>query len=698
MTDTPVRLKDIWRRWRGAGQAPAGAGRLHTPDRQVRGRAHGDRPAPLRRVQRPDVRRPAGPDPGDRQLRSPERGIKFETYAIPRIRGAILDELRSQDWFPRSPAPQGQAARGGLRARSRCSSAGRRPTQEVADAPADRRQRTRRHARRGRRRHHHVPGCRHLRRGERATRPAWATTSPTRAPRTSSRSSRAQEMSELIARRLAELPDKEQLVLVLYYYEELTLKEIGEILDVTESRVCQIHTKAIMRLKGKIERHEGKSPSARSPSEIRAPGRDRPAGRRTGADQRQGRPARVRTGQCHGLPVAVPAHVVPDVAGPQRQLAGLAPARAGRAREARHGRRRRIAADDAGPAGQRRQGAGAGHCRAAADDPVRRPRGTEGRAEGPSRPGDARPRRPTTRSTRTRTAWTSASAGAAEAPGQERRSSEAEDDRRRAARRTKTNAIAAGQSRRSRQGLEGSPDGTGKDGSCHVRGTPDTDYGTGTALLGRRRRRCPRRDPAEAALVMHLRRLGPAFRRPRFGRLRLPASGRPVRPVPPSPASPRRFPGATRPPRAGHAAARRRPPSAPPPRISSPCWPACGAPATAWPPSQAETGDSRLKAAPARSRTTVPQRRRLAAEAHRGVFPPAASAAGAAPGYSGGRSRHEHIGRSRRKRGPARAGDRRTAAEHHHDHARPAGHAAGRRKVLELVLRPATPPPASSSR
>jgi len=58
-------------------------------------------------------------------------------------------------------------------------------------------------------------------------------------------------------------------VLVLYYYEELTLKEIGEILDVTESRVCQIHTKAIMRLKGKIQRHEGKQSIGRLTAEIR---------------------------------------------------------------------------------------------------------------------------------------------------------------------------------------------------------------------------------------------------------------------------------------------------------------------------------------------------------------------------------------------------------------------------------------------
>ena len=76
-------------------------------------------------------------------------------------------------------------------------------------------------------------------------------------------------MKELIGSRMAELPEKEQLVLVLYYYEDLTLKEIGEILDVTESRVCQIHTRAIMRLKGKIDRHEGKSSIGQITRQIR---------------------------------------------------------------------------------------------------------------------------------------------------------------------------------------------------------------------------------------------------------------------------------------------------------------------------------------------------------------------------------------------------------------------------------------------
>jgi RNA polymerase sigma factor FliA len=57
---------------------------------------------------------------------------------------------------------------------------------------------------------------------------------------------------ELIAGAIQLLPEKERLVLTLYYYEELTMKEIGELLKVTESRVCQIHTKAILRLKAAL--------------------------------------------------------------------------------------------------------------------------------------------------------------------------------------------------------------------------------------------------------------------------------------------------------------------------------------------------------------------------------------------------------------------------------------------------------------
>jgi RNA polymerase sigma factor for flagellar operon FliA len=196
-----------------------------------------------------------------------QRGIKFETYAIPRIRGAILDELRSQDWFPRSlrrKAKQLEEVYATLEARL-----GRPATdREVADALSI-----------------DVSELDGIL-GEVAV----ATIMSLDADASSDESEQstslgeyladpkaedmekiiaAREMRELIAQRMAELPEKEQLVLVLYYYEELTLKEIGEILDVTESRVCQIHTKAIMRLKGKIQRHEGKQSIGRLTTEIR---------------------------------------------------------------------------------------------------------------------------------------------------------------------------------------------------------------------------------------------------------------------------------------------------------------------------------------------------------------------------------------------------------------------------------------------
>ena len=186
-----------------------------------------------------------------------ERGIKFETYAIPRIRGSILDELRSQDWFPRSlrrKAKQLEEAYSTLEVKL-----GRPATDaEVAKKLGIKVE--------------ELDGMV----GEVSIATIMSLDADTSSYDSESASSLGdyladvdnedveqilakQEMKDLIGTRMSELPEKEQLVLVLYYYEELTLKEIGEILDVTESRVCQIHTKAILRLKGKIERHEGKS-------------------------------------------------------------------------------------------------------------------------------------------------------------------------------------------------------------------------------------------------------------------------------------------------------------------------------------------------------------------------------------------------------------------------------------------------------
>ncbi len=185
------------------------------------------------------------------------RGIKFETYAIPRIRGSILDELRSQDWFPRSL---------------------RRKAKQLEEAYSTLEVKLGRHAT-------DAEVARYLEIdlgdldtmvGEVSIATIMSLDADTGSDDSEQSSSLGefladprtedveqvlalQEMKQLIGKRMNELPEKEQLVLVLYYYEELTLKEIGEILDVTESRVCQIHTKAIMRLKGKIQRHEGKS-------------------------------------------------------------------------------------------------------------------------------------------------------------------------------------------------------------------------------------------------------------------------------------------------------------------------------------------------------------------------------------------------------------------------------------------------------
>jgi RNA polymerase sigma factor FliA len=63
----------------------------------------------------------------------------------------------------------------------------------------------------------------------------------------------AGEMKDRLAEAIARLPEREKLVVALYYYENLTLREIGEVLGVTESRVSQLHTKAVLRLKSRLQ-------------------------------------------------------------------------------------------------------------------------------------------------------------------------------------------------------------------------------------------------------------------------------------------------------------------------------------------------------------------------------------------------------------------------------------------------------------
>ena len=74
----------------------------------------------------------------------------------------------------------------------------------------------------------------------------------TQGPRAADRARRRPRCARRSADAIARLPEREKLVVTLYYYEELTLREIGEVLGVTESRVSQLHTKAILRLKARL--------------------------------------------------------------------------------------------------------------------------------------------------------------------------------------------------------------------------------------------------------------------------------------------------------------------------------------------------------------------------------------------------------------------------------------------------------------
>jgi RNA polymerase sigma factor for flagellar operon FliA len=181
----------------------------------------------------------------------PDRDIKFETYAIARIKGSILDELRALDWVPRSVRSR---AREIERAMAELESKlGRAPsdeeiaakvgitTTELEDSLTD-----------------------ISRSSIAALDELWTisgsggdqialidTIEDTTLPEPQAAFSQT-ELREAVADAISSLPEREKLVITLYYYEDLTLREIGEVLGVTESRVSQLHTKAILRLKARL--------------------------------------------------------------------------------------------------------------------------------------------------------------------------------------------------------------------------------------------------------------------------------------------------------------------------------------------------------------------------------------------------------------------------------------------------------------
>ena len=175
-----------------------------------------------------------------------EMGIKFQTYAEHRIKGSILDELRKMDWIPRSVRKDIHRIEDAIIAvKSRLV---REPEDsEVAKEMGidiDSYYRTISRAR----------GVGLLSLDD--IMPDGS--SPRFAKQASNAPSpfdelKIKELKKLISKSLVSLSNKEQLVISLYYYDELTLKEIAKVLDLTESRISQIHSKAIIRLRAKLK-------------------------------------------------------------------------------------------------------------------------------------------------------------------------------------------------------------------------------------------------------------------------------------------------------------------------------------------------------------------------------------------------------------------------------------------------------------
>ena len=180
-----------------------------------------------------------------------ERAIKFETYAISRIRGAIIDELRSIDWIPRSVRSKSREVE-----RTYAQLEGelhRSPTeQEVADkigiSIGDLHQIFSKVS------YANVVALDELMHagGERGDSLTLGDTLKDNRAEDPVMAFETQETKFLLSRAVNLLPEREKIVVTLYYYEGLTLAEIGRVLGVTESRICQMHTKAVMQLRAKL--------------------------------------------------------------------------------------------------------------------------------------------------------------------------------------------------------------------------------------------------------------------------------------------------------------------------------------------------------------------------------------------------------------------------------------------------------------
>ncbi|GAA3174629.1 RNA polymerase sigma factor WhiG [Blastococcus jejuensis] len=180
----------------------------------------------------------------------PTREVKFESYAMARIRGAIIDELRNTDWIPRSvrmKARQFERAVAELEARLQ-----RTPSdEEVADHMEMDVEEVRKFL--GQLSLVNVVALDELLTDDDGGgSPRLGDTLQDSTALDPQAMAEHGEARQLLARAVEQLPEREKVVVSLYYFEGLTLADIGRVLGVTESRICQLHTKAVLHLRTKL--------------------------------------------------------------------------------------------------------------------------------------------------------------------------------------------------------------------------------------------------------------------------------------------------------------------------------------------------------------------------------------------------------------------------------------------------------------
>ena len=184
----------------------------------------------------------------------PSRGIRFETFAVARIRGAVIDQLRALNWLPRSAVTRVRQVEGALAELEQ--RLGRPAKEEEVAAEL------------------HISTDRYRHMLQEASTTLLSLDAPVGSlPQDESVTSLAdlledvgtpgpaeqveqQEQIAFLGRVMDALPPRERLLLSLYYQEELTMKEISEMMQVSESRICQLHMQAILRLRASMNVHQ----------------------------------------------------------------------------------------------------------------------------------------------------------------------------------------------------------------------------------------------------------------------------------------------------------------------------------------------------------------------------------------------------------------------------------------------------------